>query len=346
MTENQREIGGDFLLTWNSHKFNTFDQYQLVNTGRACLSSIAEKLSTDQKVLLPSYLCHSMYQPFEKANLELIYYPIDKELKIKTEQLHQIIAHEKVSAILIVNYFGIIDPHIDQIVQLCKNHDILIIEDITHSCLNNDLNYGDVIFGSVRKTLPILDGSIMKHNDQMTPLEINNYWYSWNYCKYLFYKLSGMSLKYLSWLKSIWYPMLLESERLLDEHTFGNHMSSISQYLLSRQNLSEIKSIREQNYKILLDKLSDYALYPNNILNFGFPIVFCDQKTRDKVRQTLIQNKVYPPIHWKLPDFLSKNTDYQESINLSQTILTIPIDQRYNSNDMERVIDLITKQLV
>ena len=59
-----------------------------------------------------------------------------------------------------------------------------------------------------------------------------------------------------------------------------------------------------------------------------------------KLREYLIENKVYAAIHWKQ---LNKgfNSGDDDAIGLSSRILTIPLDQRYTIDDVDRVVKLL-----
>jgi hypothetical protein len=53
----------------------------------------------------------------------------------------------------------------------------------------------------------------------------------------------------------------------------------------------------------------------------------------------LIANKVYCPVHWPQ----KRGCVSQESLSLSEQIITIPIDQRYSLKDVGLVAQLINR---
>ncbi len=65
-------------------------------------------------------------------------------------------------------------------------------------------------------------------------------------------------------------------------------------------------------------------------------------KDRDGLKKMLIKNRIYPPIHWKLPSEVDKE-EFSASWQVSKHILTIPIDQRYKTEDMQFVADTLGK---
>ncbi len=74
-----------------------------------------------------------------------------------------------------------------------------------------------------------------------------------------------------------------------------------------------------------------------NNIPIGFPILI---DNRDKIRRELMLKSIYCPIHWDIREsripILFKDAYY-----LSERILTLPIDQRYNIEDMNRLVDTL-----
>ena len=68
-----------------------------------------------------------------------------------------------------------------------------------------------------------------------------------------------------------------------------------------------------------------------------FPLFLNSSEERDKLRDYMIKNMVYTPIHWKKPSSVgTKNILYDIE-------LSIPCDQRYCEEDMEMIIRLLNK---
>jgi len=58
------------------------------------------------------------------------------------------------------------------------------------------------------------------------------------------------------------------------------------------------------------------------------------------VKRMLIKNQIYPPIHWRLPTELDRQ-DFPVPWRVSNNILTLPIDQRYDVRDMDFLADTL-----
>ena len=53
-----------------------------------------------------------------------------------------------------------------------------------------------------------------------------------------------------------------------------------------------------------------------------------------------VKNNIFCPIHWKQTNEIYKTlSEYGKS--LSDNILSIPVDQRYSTDDIDRIIDVL-----
>jgi len=86
-------------------------------------------------------------------------------------------------------------------------------------------------------------------------------------------------------------------------------------------NVDELITVHK-NYLRLDDKLKQYSI--SEFANIGFYTIKINN--RDQVQEKLFKHKIYLPVFWK-------NTPNK----LSEQIMSIPIDSRYNESDMERV---------
>jgi hypothetical protein len=100
-------------------------------------------------------------------------------------------------------------------------------------------------------------------------------------------------------------------------------MTKFSQNLKFDINLEKFN----KNFNFLYQHLEDIALLNPSSYNIsGFPIRI---SRRDEILNFLYTKNIYPPVHWKLKH------------KLSQEIMTIPCDSRYDLKDMERIVNLL-----
>jgi hypothetical protein len=62
-------------------------------------------------------------------------------------------------------------------------------------------------------------------------------------------------------------------------------------------------------------------------------------RDRDTVRQALFAQEIYPPIHWPIPGRVDQK--FMASHQLAAEIMTLPCDQRYELEAMEKMASII-----
>jgi hypothetical protein len=322
------EIGSDFPLditVFNSPS-EYYQDYLVTTSGRACIKLMIDH--TQGPFLLPNYLCSSILDQFQ--NVDYDYYDLNDQLQIILEKLTEQIKSNKYRVLFMIDYFGIVDRNLDNILALCKEYKILVVEDFTHRPFDLENLYGDITLCSIRKTLAIPYGGIIRDKQNLLDYRLHKR-APGKYTILYTVKTLAMILKNINCLKPIWRPILVYCEKWLDSLPVMCGVDFVSQFLLSRFDHQAIKQKRLQNYKYLQSHLFSQSLPSNDQEGyFMYPLVFPDQQTRDQVRKKLIDNRIYPAIHWDNP------------INhFCNRVLSIPIDQRYNQTDMKRIVQLI-----
>lgn len=336
-----KEIGSEYSLdNLDEARNNNINSYngEFVFSGRTAIEMVLKNEKFIRKALLPSYCCDSMIEPFRKAKIEVDFYSVkyEEELKIDLK------IEDDVDCILWCNYFGFnyLMPNLSSFIKSGG----IIIEDITHSFYSKNKFHeqSTYLVASLRKWEPIICGG------------------------YVSTKLSNKKVLNLmqppnSFLEKKKHAMLMKKEYLLDNSSvskqeFLNLFSETNKWLAnnySRLSIDEYsknylmnidyKNHREQrikNAKILYEGLRDcfniqflFSLDDMDCPLF-VPIIVTNGK-RNEIRNRLIENQIYCPIHWPHP-----NDKCCES-NLYDLELSLVCDHRYNENDMQRIVDVL-----
>jgi dTDP-4-amino-4,6-dideoxygalactose transaminase len=355
---NYREIGSDFELDLKILNKSNNDflnkEYNKKNTlflssGREALKYILKSdISTLDKILLPAYLCESVLKPVKELDIEFQFYSLNKDLSINFEDLRDKIT-KKISHILVINYFGK-QQNLKNLENL-TNDNAVIIEDITHTLFNKDKKYNsaDYQFASLRKWFSIPDGGIIKTNNKLDiKLEKNSY------NEFVFKNLLASILKknYLDdeFNEKDYYLKIYEEANKFYDNKIINPTSitDISKEILNKYDFELLRNQRKDNYNFLYSIIkNDFKKHITPLtkkLNksetpLGLPII-CNR--RDDLRKHLINNDIYPPIHWNLPSEILVEK-FKLPHEISNNILTIPCDHRYNIKDMKRIIEVVNK---
>lgn len=154
--------------------------YQFSLARHALLAGLkAIDLKKGDSILIPSFICRDVLAPFNMMGLNILYYPVDENLKISMS----IDELPKAAAIMAVHYFGL-ETNLDFYQEYCRKHNALLIEDNAHGFLSRAADgkllgtSGDIGIISLRKTLPIPNGAILicqnkyKSSPSLQPVDV------------------------------------------------------------------------------------------------------------------------------------------------------------------------------
>ena len=83
-------------------------------------------------VLVPSYNCGAELDAVLKAPATARFYRVDGSARVDFDDLRQAI-DARTRAVLVTHYFGLPQPDLAAIVELCREHDLFLIEDCAHA---------------------------------------------------------------------------------------------------------------------------------------------------------------------------------------------------------------------
>ena len=281
------------------------------------------KLSKDEKVLLPSYMCPTILYPFKELGILYEFYKVNNNLQIDLGELTKRL-DGKAKVVFFINYFGFkqSDEVITALLKL-KESGIIIIQDVVQDFYvqNNDL-IGNYAFMSFRKFFPC-EGSIIISQDKIDDVVIKgknkayfNNKLKGRFWRYYHYKYDCDEKRFLTLFEKA-----NKSYRLPENIKFTKY----DEYVLNRIDFEKDKVTRRCNFKLLIDHLGDKALYkslPGNVVPLVFPVIV---RERSNLQRKLRENNIYCPVHWMLSDDIV-NKEFKDSRLLSEHILSIPIN--------------------
>ncbi|WP_027637202.1 DegT/DnrJ/EryC1/StrS family aminotransferase [Clostridium butyricum] len=351
MDRHLKVIGGEHwftnkLFSENLDNFNNTNAIFL-SGGQSAIRFILKDIDmkNNQYILIPSYLCPTILYNFEDLGVKYKFYKVNSDLSIDLDDVCSKINKNNIKAIFFINYFGFYhDKKTILFLERLKNQGIIIIEDSVQMLWFEKKNFiGNYVFNSYRKFLPI-DGSIVLcEKIEKYDFVDDNYNYFIRIArqkKTLFNKFKfGNEDEFLDLYEKA------EQEYYKRKHIIG--MDNKSKKLLSMIDYNFIFKKRLENYCYLYDKLKENnkikILYSkesikNNCI-LGMPIIV---ENRDSIRKKMREFNIYCPVHWNIlkEEWVNK---YRESKYLAKRILTLPVDQRYNFEDMNRVIKIISE---
>ena len=283
------------------------------------------------RIWLPSFVCNTVLQPFEKANIECNFYPVDRTLIADFTE----VSIEEGDAVLLISYFGV--PTDASHYALLKAKGACVIEDLSQAVYLAPSKLADFSVYSLRKFFAVPDGGVVISNGA----EVN-----WPYASSTdqgdlmrgIEAIAGRSLfdAGLSNSKE-WVSGFQETEA-----AFTVNLSPMSLFTRAQMagpiDIENDKAQRIKNFDYLLSELPEISLIQDRKggVPLGFPIV---TSNRDKVRKALFEQEIYPPIHWSIEGVVP--AEFTESHKLSSQIMTIPCDGHYDLKDMQRIVAVL-----
>ncbi len=354
------EIGSEFWLddlpvesdrnipSW----VRSFGSVVLTSSGRGAISCILENIDPPHKtVLLPSYICTSVIEPFLRYGYECEFYPVDENFQVAAKDLPEFSA---IGVFVHTGYFGFTTNHMDEkILAKLKESATIILEDVTHTLFTKQRRFegNDFVFGSFRKWFGIPDGGFAAGDGLAVPPSGNSMIAS--------LRKEALQLKYRYLLtldpdlKAAYLKKFAEAEHYLDDDVLPYAIDRASLSLLNRFDIEEMRAKRRKNYNFLYDRFraldAVHILLPKadkTVCPLFFPVLIPGR--RDEVKKRLIDEKIYCPVHW-LQSANLKTGDFSEAVHrLYENELSIPCDQRYDGSHMERIVrtmcEIITKE--
>ena len=325
---------------------------RLVQNGRAALLTALRDACCAARLMdawLPSYLCASMVQPFRQSGLQVHYYPVDNHL-VPVDGPWTLAVGDR-SVVLYVDYFGFpVSTTAQTLAKQQHDRGAVTILDITHSIFNtapNEIPTSSYAVASLRKWVGLPDGGLIwKRGSRFSiPLDVDSTDGGFGRARLVAGLMKGLYCDGILSQKDGYRALFGMAEDIADDCTAAVPMSRVSRTMWGQLDAASIVCARRANYAVLASGMSrlrclhllEEAL-PQGVCPLGCPVV---SSYRDDLRIFLTSHSVYCPIHWQLPDEVK--TGFPASQSLSTTILTLPCDQRYTTDDMDRVVTLLTE---
>lgn len=122
-------------------------------------------------VLLPSYIGWSpregsgVFDPIAELKLPADFYRMDGLLRVDLADLERILQKGRAKVVVLIHYFGYVDPGFREAVCLARRYGAAVVEDEAHALYSDQLGacgrLGDAVIFSLHKMLPIKTGGLL-----------------------------------------------------------------------------------------------------------------------------------------------------------------------------------------
>lgn len=338
-----KEIGSEF---WSAPQQQVDKHYLL--SGRTALEYIVRDIkhtNAVRSVLMPSYCCHTMIEPFVRHGYAVRFYDVffDQEAGCLRAAMPEYLADE---VLFYMSYFGFAEIEGLQLEGL-RDRFSVIIDDRTHSWLREvDTGvHADYSFTSFRKWGAFSGiAEVCKYNGHF-------YEMAEDMCNRQYVRMREeayeQKTQYMAHggKKSEFLKLFGDAEALLEEDYIGYRPSYQAIDALISTDWDAVRNRRRDNAACLMEGLSKvkqvtlpYTKPTDADAPLFVPILL--DKGRDELRKYLIAHEVYCPVHW--PISVLHEGISQRASRLYDTEMSLLCDQRYGQDEMKRIISLIT----
>lgn len=313
-------IGGYFEMEAFDKNQESYQFHHQANfkNGRSSLLYIL-KILRPSHLYVPYYTCDCLFEPIIQSGISYSFYSINEKFEINSP-----IELSAKEYLIYINYWGIKS---DYIKRLQNEFNSNLILDNTQAFFYTDSSIWS--FNSVRKFMGLPDGSFLYGPDNVQSDS--------------FKKNTAANTDYLNLRAegnvSAGYKSFCESEskhnaelELASAFTF-DHLDQIDYFAIKekrRSNFSFIAKYLDKKNKLSLDSLDEQIpfFYPY------WPEIMIDK--------TLLWDEgIFVPNLW--PDCQRTPSGFEFEKKIAKEIIPIPIDQRYDKQEMKKIISTIKK---
>lgn len=317
MGQRNKVIGGYFELELPKRE-EYHKNVLALNTGRNCLEYIL-RLRGYKKVFLPYYTCEVILEPFSKLNVDYEFYHINKNFTLKDD-----IQLNDNEALLYTNYYGLQEEYAKK---LSKKYSTRLIIDNTQAFYNLPMKDVDS-FNTCRKFFGVSDGAYCFTNKTLNE----------NVEQDVSFDRMSFLLKRIDLSAEQGYEdFRKQSEALVNMDI--RLMSKLTHRIMASIDYDKVKRIRRENFLYLHSVLSSTNELNLCLKDDEVPMVYPYLINTDGLREKLIRNKIFVARYW--PNVLDWTTPKDDEYYLTQHLLPLPIDQRYNKEEMKMIIEII-----
>lgn len=307
-------VGGYFSLELPLVEEYHKDALRL-NTGRNCLEYILQSRGY-KKVYLPYYICSVVLEPFEKLGVQYVFYHVDERLELKDKP--SVKAGE---ALLYVNYFGLKQRYVEH---LAEQYGTSLIVDNTQAFYAKPVTGIDTFY-SCRKFFGVPDGAYL-YTDKPLDGELEQD-ESYERMSHLLRRIDlGAESGY-------------EDFRKNDDRLSGQpirRMSRLTHRLMRGIDYRIASYRRRENFIYLHRHLACKNQFQLILEDDEIPMVYPYLSDDDNLRDKLLGDRIYIARYW--PNVLRWTLSDKLEFRFASKILHLPIDQRYEINDMDLIL--------
>jgi hypothetical protein len=356
--QSRRVIGGDFELDQLSlapveqlDRLTRGLKGRWTTSGRGALALVLKELRHRgvRHVHLPAYLCESVIQPVRALGFDFSFYPVDLSLTAQPDP-------PAGACLLVIHYFGWMNRAVDSL-RTQVSPKFPLIEDAVQALLSDwsaPENESRFVILSPRKFGPAIlggwcsvagtedDEAVEKVPGEVGPVIWRGLAARLARGAYLRDAEGAIEER----VEDFYLAALGAVEKFLDQHPTHASVPRLVLEQMAGVDWERVARRRRENWLQLRELLAGRveALHhelPEGVVPLGYLVAL---KERDRVRAALAAERIFCPVHWPLPREVERR-NFPAAAALSETCLTLPVDQRYGPEEMSRLAEALLAAL-
>ena len=311
-----KEIGGYIELD-TYHLPMMHESAIALNCGRNCLAYLIRSKGI-QKIKLPFFICSSIPGICEREGIEKSFYHVGMDFK-PVEDL----SLEENEWLYLVNFYGQLSN--EEIQYYVKRFGKVIV-DQANDYFSDPLAGVDTFY-TCRKWFGVADGAFL-YTDRILTDELPQ--------DESFERMEFLLGRYERTANEFYAKYSANNEYFIDQPI--KRMSKLTANLLHGIDYGTVENRRKKNFEYLQEQLGTYNQLNPRIASFMYPFMI---ENGTDVRKKLLTKKIYIPILWPAVFELTDKNDLE--YKMADSILPLPIDQRYGIEDMKYMIEEVLK---
>lgn len=318
----EQSIGGYFGLELNANQGYLHPNSLHLNSARNCLEYVLH-VRNYKRVYIPFYTCQVILEPFLKTGIAYTFYHINECLEPITFPILN-----KDEAFLYTNYYGLKQECVER---LAKHYRSQLIVDNSQALFAQPIQGNDTFY-SPRKFVGVADGGYLYcENESIYNSLCQDQ--SWNRMSHLLKRLDVTpEFGFNDFHKN--------DDALIDQPMM--RMSNLTEKILSSCDYEYIANSHRDNYDFLSSNLNGSNKITLTRAQDSVPMVYPYWTDDSSLRQRLINNHIYVAQYW--PNVLDWCQESDLEYELAKNLIPIPIDQRYNEQEMKKIIEIICQK--
>lgn len=291
-----------------------------LSSGRATFFLAAKQLQA-KVVHLPHFTCADTEVPFRKLGIEVKRYFLNDDLLPKAVEL------KEGEVLLWTNYYG--NASVEEISEVVTRYRGSLIIDNCHAFFS-PAQVGALNCYSARKFFGVSDGAYLVAEGKPPNYSLPPGRSATSSLHLLKQYDVGTNAGYGD--------SLLNEARLEVEITA---MSPLTQRILSSVDYRRVRGIREENFRLLhalVGHLNLLDIELSSTSHMYYPLMVA----QEDLRYRLIEQGIFNPFWWR--HVLTEVPGDSIEANLSKYVVLLPIDQRYDHEDMRKIARVVLSQ--